>query len=767
LHQHGQLVEAEQIYRNILRTDPDHFDANRLLGLALVQQRKLVEGEQLFARALQLKPNDARVANDRALALHELKRFDEALTGFDLAISLKLDNPGAFYNRGNALKELKRLDEAVASYDSATALKPDFAEAFNNRGLTLHELKRFDEALVSYNKAISLAPNYAEAVNNRGNTLRELNRLEEALANYERAIALKPNYAEALYNRGVALQALNYLEKAIANYDKAIALKPDFAEALNNRGVALQALNLIEEAIANYDRAIALKPDFAEAYYNRGFACMLDGKWAEAVTQYKRVLALRPDSGEAKFRLCMAQLPVLYIDELEIASRREAYRECLEALCEDVDQGRTPCAWAEAIGSSQPFLLAYQGYNDRDLQSRYGSLVCRIMAERYGRAALNPPTPSDEPLRLGIVSGFFRQHTVWKLFIRGWLSQIDRQRFRIFGYHTQVITDAKTKLAAGLCDRFVQGPLSIERWREAILHDALDVLIYPEVGMEPVSAQLAAQRLAPVQCNSWGHPDTSGFPTLDYYLSSELMEPDNAQDHYSEQLVCLPNLSIHYEPLDPQPVSVSRVDLGLRSTATTYWCGQSLFKYLPQFDEVFPRIAREVDDCQFVFIRYPNGTYVTDLFRKRLDKAFAALGLRAADHCVVLPQLDEHRFVAAIGLCDIVLDSIGWSGGNSTLEGLHHDLPIVTMTGPLMRARHSMAILKLMGVEETVAKSIDDYVSIASRLARDTPRRMAIKDKIRKNKHRVYRDSTCILALQEFLNEAARRRGPVIVARSR
>ena len=147
-------------------------------------------------------------------------------------------------------------------------------------------------------------------------------------------------------------------------------------------------------------------------------------------------------------------------------------------------------------------------------------------------------------MRVGIVSGFFRQHSNWKLPIKGWLSQLDRQRFRAFGYHTGNQEDGETKVAASFCDRFVQSPLPLDRWRQEILADAPHVLIYPEVGMHPISAQLAAQRLAPVQCNSWGHPDTSGYPTLDYYLSSELMEPSDGQSHYTERLVRLPNLSI-------------------------------------------------------------------------------------------------------------------------------------------------------------------------------------------------------------------------------
>jgi predicted O-linked N-acetylglucosamine transferase (SPINDLY family) len=216
-------------------------------------------------------------------------------------------------------------------------------------------------------------------------------------------------------------------------------------------------------------------------------------------------------------------------------------------------------------------------------------------------------------------------------------------------------------------------------------------------------------------------------------------------------------LSIYYEPPDRQPVGLDRAELGLRPSATVFWCGQSLFKYLPQYDEVFPRIAREAGDCQFVFIRYGQGTQLDEQFFRRLERAFASAGLNAADHCVLLPRLDPHRFVAAIGKCDVVLDSIGWSGCNSTLEGLQHNLPVVAMRGALMRGRHTMAILKMMAVEETITETVDGYVSTAVRLARDLPWRLAIKDKISRNKHRLYRDATCVSALETFLEDAVRR----------
>jgi protein O-GlcNAc transferase len=760
LHELRRFDEAVASYDKAIALKPDYAEALYNRGNA---QRELKRHDQALAsydKAIALKPDYAKAFNNRGNALQELKRFGEALASYDKAIALKSDYAEAFYNRGNAQREQRRFDEAVASFDQAIAFNPDYADAFNNRGLTLQELRRLDEALASYDQALALKPDYANAFNSRGLALRELKRLDAALASYDQAIALKPDYADAFNNRGLALHELKRLDAAVASYDQALTLKPDYAEAFNNRGAALHELKRLDAALASYDQAVALRPDYADAFHNRGLVLHELNRRDEALASYGMALTVKPDHAEAQFAMCMAELSIFYENEPEIVARRTAYERGLRALCDAGNRSTNLADFAKGIGGSQPFYLAYQGYNDRDLQALYGSLVCRVMAKCYPAAALVPLPRDTEPVRVGIVSGFFRQHSNWKLPIKGWLSQLDRRRFRIFGYHTGVVQDTQTKAATALCDRFVQGPLTIDGWRAEISADAPHVLIYPEVGMDAVSTQLAAQRLAPVQCNSWGHPDTSGFPTMDYYLSSDLMEPPDGQDCYTERLVRLPNLSVYCEPIDPPPASIARQDLGLRSTATVFWCAQSLYKYLPQFDEVFPRIAREAGDCQFAFIQYQKGAHITELFRKRLDRAFAAFGLNAEDHCCFLPRLDQHEFVAASGQCDIFLDSINWSGCNSTLESLVHDLPIVTMAGPLMRGRHSIAILRMMGVTETIAETIDDYVAIATRLTRDVPWRTAVKAKISACKHRIYLDRACIAGLEQFLNDAVRSRAP-------
>jgi len=721
-HHQGRLAEAERLYSAVLSVRPDHFDALQMLGVIKLGRGELAAALQLVSAAMKARPS----------------------------------SPQVLVNHGMVLNALGRHEEALANFDQALKYKAKFVEALNNRGSVLIALDRCEESLDSFRRAIAVKPDYAEAFYNQGNALRLLTRYDEAIKSFDRALALRPNYAKAHCNRGAAIEALDRPAEALACFDRALAILPDFPEAMLNRCGALRALNRYDDLSRGLDLLLALHPDYAEAHYTRGMMLADASRHAEAVASYERAVSLKPDYSKARWAACMGTLPILYADEAEIGRQRAEYERRLRALCAAYEARQIPGDMSKGLGMAQPFFLAYQGRNDRDLQRLFGGLATRIMAERFPAAELAPPPAPDEPVRVGVVSGFFWQHSVWKVGIKGWVTQLDPQRFQLFGYHTSHKQDGETALAKARCHKFVQGPHSTEQWRRMILADKPHVIIYPEIGMNHEAAELAALRLAPVQCSYIGHPQTSGFPTIDHFLSGELIEPPDGAEHYSENLVVLPNIAFHYEPLELAPVAVTRAELGLRKTATAYWCAQSLFKYLPQYDEVFPRIAREAGDCQFVFIRH-MGKGVTELFQRRLERAFAAAGLKADDHCVFLPALDMNRFSAASAQCEAMLDSIGWSGGNTTLEALAQDLPVVTFQGALMRGRVSAGMLRMMGMPETIAETIEDYVALAVRMGKDPSWRTDMKRRVAQNKQRLYRDRACIAALQDFLDRAARR----------
>lgn len=463
-------------------------------------------------------------------------------------------------------------------------------------------------------------------------------------------------------------------------------------------------------------------------------------------------LRRQPDHLGALMVLCVAQLEIVYASESEIEHCREAFLAQLtrlEAALADADTDALAQGAAQ-IGQAKPFYLAYQGHNDREPMQRWGAVLARLS---QAEPLETVPWDGVEKIRIGFVSAYFRPHSVSKLF-GGWMRHLDRARFEIYGYEVRDQTVRRSPLVLhDACDHFQPGPQPLAEWRRMIAADRPHVLIYPEVGMEPSVVRLAATRLAPVQCVSWGHPVTTGFPSMDYVLSSALMEPEDGDDHYSETLVRLPHLSVHYSPLNLPRGRMTRQDLGLADQAVVYICCQSLFKYLPRHDMLFTRIAVEIPASRFVFIAGHDGT-TTAKFWNRLSAAFTAANLSVDRHCLLVSPIAHEDFPSFLGLGDVYLDSHGWSGGNTTLEAVANDLPVVASRSPLMRGRHSAAILERMGLGDMVAPDMDAVVRLAVSLGLSPDARQDYRRRMAEGRDFLYEDLEPVRALEDFLTDA-------------
>jgi predicted TPR repeat methyltransferase len=226
-HRRGQLAEAEQAYREILKIRPDHFDATHLLGVVLLQRGQFEAAAREIGRAIEMNPNVAAAHSNRGNALKELGRLEEALASYDKAIALQPDSAEVFSNRGNVLRKLNRIEEALASFERAIALKPDFAPAYINRADVLHEQGRLDEAIAYYERGLALNPNSAPANVNLGNALKTKGRLDEAVAFYRRALALQPRFVEAQIRLSEALLDLGNVEEAAQTAEAAVRFRYD------------------------------------------------------------------------------------------------------------------------------------------------------------------------------------------------------------------------------------------------------------------------------------------------------------------------------------------------------------------------------------------------------------------------------------------------------------------------------------------------------------------------------------------------------------
>ena len=517
-------------------------------------------------------------------------------------------------------------------------------------------------------------------------------------------------------------------------------------------------------AIGWYQKALQNNPRCIETHLKLAQAHHKLGQHEQALRCCTQALAIEPESLAVRYVACMLQLPILYRTQEAITLCRHQYREQLLALQHALKNAPTYAVaeLADIVGMVSPFYLIYQGHNDVELQTIYGQIVCHILAARYPQYAFERQLPLPavtEPLRIGVVFGHFHKHSVWKVVVKGWLAHLDHDRFQLTGYSLGTRQDEETELARSLLHAYIEGPHSIESWGEIISADQPHILLYPEVSMSRVAIQLSALRLAPIQCTTWATYVTSGLPTIDYYLSGELLEPTDAAQHHTEQLVLLPTLSIHYSPLRVATADLDRAAFGLRPSAVVYLCIQSLFKYLPQYDAIYPRIAKAVGDCQFVFLKHKSAESLTRIFVNRLRAAFAAQGLDMERYVVMQPALSDAAYHRLNELADVFLDSIGVAGTTTTLEAIEYDLPIVTLPSPFLRGRVSNAILQRMSVTLTIAESVEHYVAVATRLGQDTVWRQKVTAQMARNKQHVYEDMDCVEALEEaFLTFAERMR---------
>ncbi|MCB2263465.1 MAG: hypothetical protein LGR52_11130 [Candidatus Thiosymbion ectosymbiont of Robbea hypermnestra] len=510
-------------------------------------------------------------------------------------------------------------------------------------------------------------------------------------------------------------------------------------------------------AIAWYRKSLAIAPNSIDTYLALAKAYHQHGQMKPALQCCNRALAIQPESLIARYYRCLLQLPILYRQQEEYANTRRAYRQELFELSEIVRHS-TPRAiepLAQAVGTVNPFYLIYQGQNDVELQRRYGQLIAHIMAVCYPQWAqapqVTPPAP-HEAIRVGIVFGHFHRHSVWKVIVKGWLTQLNPDRFELFGYSLGEKQDQETDIARACLTKFVSGTHAIEQWCRLIQADQPHILLYPEASMNTLAIRLSALRLAPVQCTTWGTYVTSGLPTLDYCLSGSSMEPDNAEQHYTEKLICLPNLSIYYTPPEIELAPLQRPDFGLRNSAVIYLCVQSLFKYLLRYDWIFPRIAQAVADCQFVFLKHKTSEPLTRIFTTRLQHAFSAAGLDMNGYVVMLPALTDAAYHRLHDLADVFLDSLETAGTTTTLEAITYDLPVVTSPGEFLRGRVGYGTLQRIDCTQTIARSIDEYIAIASRLGKEASWRQGLRTRIAENKHKLYRDASCIEALEATLS---------------
>jgi predicted O-linked N-acetylglucosamine transferase (SPINDLY family) len=606
----------------------------------------------------------------------------------------------------------------------------------------------------AFDAALSLDPRYFPAWIARGALRFDHGDHAAAIADFTAAIALDPAAYEPRLRLATVHLRLGDGPAALPILARLVAEHPDDPQSWRGLAEAEELAGRVEPAIAARERALALDPGnpaqhLQQALMLARFGLVDEARAAAALAAARAPAALLPQWLEWQM------LPLLYRDAADMAAWRERWREGLarfEAV--DLEPPAVAAQIPELLATVPNFLLHYQGDILREEQQRYGALVTRWVARVWPPRAPPPPrTPGR--LRVAFASAHLRQHTVGKLF-RGWIEGLDRARFEVWGLHLGLHQDAESRRLAAGVEHWIAGLSTNEAWVEALAAARLDAIVYLDIGMDGLTQVLAAQRLAPLQCVAWGHPVTTGMRTIDCFLSSAAMEPAGGAAHYTERLVRLPGLGIRYA----LPERARGFQRAARDPAHAplLLCAQSVFKFLPLHYDLYARIAEQVPKARFGFIPHPVAAVRAQL-AQGFRAAFARRGQDFDARATLHPYQDEAAFFARLAEADVLLDTIGWSGGNTTLEALAMDLPVVTCAGATMRSRHTHGMLAMMGLAaELSAASLDAYVETVARLASDTLHHRVVVAAIARSKHVLYDAADAVPALEAVLIEGAGRR---------
>ncbi|WP_449417246.1 tetratricopeptide repeat protein [Phormidium nigroviride] len=772
-----QQVRKQTVIQSIyeLQSDSKRKIAQNLYnqGLTLYQAGKFTEAEQKFKQALRWNRNQVEVWHHLAIVYYMTDRYQDAR---DILLkSLEIDSSQAIqhYTLGLVFEKLGDFTQAVLAYQEAIALNPNYVDAYNNLGNIFFKVGRLSQAESTYRQAIVVNPEHYGSYLNLANILLAQQQIDIAIVASEKALQLKSDDAEIIaalefirhlktdknqaslyfgndcYQRGEYQAAITYYYQFLANQAGNLELYFALAECH-------QKLEQYPEAIQVYRNAIDIYPKVANLYRNLISALIESGNTKAAITLANHAASLFTDDWYFNPGQLLI-LPVIYENLEEITTYRNQFTQGIQQLIQQTNLN-TELERRKAlalISQRINFFLAYQGENDLEIQQQYGEYAHRVMAANYPQWVKPLPVPSlnkTGKIRIGYLSGCLWGHTVGKLSL-GWLRHHDSSQFEIYCYQINETQDQFTQEFRLYSDTFHYIPGNLELICKQIIADKLHILVFIDLGLQAQMTQLAALRLAPIQCTTWAHPVTSGLPTVDYFLSSDLMEPENATEHYSEKLIRLPNIGISYTKPTIPILEQTRSDFNLREEAVVYLCCQTLCKYLPQHDRIFAEIARQVPQAQFVFISRPNAE-IGKLFQSRLQQAFTQYGLNSKDFCVILPRLAQRAYWNLYILSDIFLDTFSWSGGHTTLDAIACNLPVVTCPGKSMRSRHSYAILKMLGMTETIAKNEEAYVEIAVRLGIEAQWRNSIAEQLMQRHHYLYDDKNCVAALEAFYQRA-------------
>jgi len=496
--------------------------------------------------------------------------------------------------------------------------------------------------------------------------------------------------------------------------------------------------NEILEIICNLDTKTEEKHknDFLDLFYGITSKLLVVGDLDINQKFYKKYLSLDQRNLEIYLE-SLFLVSSIYIDNDKSNFSRLKFQENLENI-KDLEINNYEKK--DRLPRIITFYLSYNNENNLPILKKFNQNISKLYPEL--NMLLNLKYSSFvSKIRIGFVSEYLTDHTIGKLF-SSLILELDANKFDVTVFHSSNTKNGYIKKLIDLKVKTVNLPLLLKDKIKIFENAKLDIVFYTDIGMSLDLYYLTFYRLAKFQINTWGHPETSGNNNIDYFLSNEMSETQDSSKYYSEKLVKFKNFNIY---CDIPRFNNKEFNYNFPINKNIYFCPQTIFKIVPDFDEILKDIIN-LDHKALIFFIKDSYHHQYKILLQRFKNKKIDL-----DKIIFLDRLSQSEFIYLCGKSDVLLDPLYFGAGNSFMETFLYPAPLVTCPSTFLRSRLALGLYKQLNIQDApICKSKEDYVFKAVELANNKKNNLLIREQISEKRKSFFKNKNVLTEYENF-----------------
>mgnify|MGYP000859653403 CR=1 FL=1 len=512
--------------------------------------------------------------------------------------------------------------------------------------------------------------------------------------------------AKELFDKGIEYFKQNQLSQAQENFEKALKLAPDRISILENLAIVYYSNSRFLDTENILNRIIKLGTNSSRIFNLMLKVLKKQGKIKELKLYLTK--ELNKKKLDSKYKILNEFLyPNFFDNEKEVETTRQDYENSIDELEKEND---IKLKIDSDLIDPPIFYISYDRYENLSINKKIVNLYRKFYPE-LNQSHITKE--KNDKIKIGFLSEFFTNHTIGKLY-KGIIFNLNPKKFDVFIFHSQNTIKSKrhtefweSEILLNIHNIIL--PNNFSEKVKTINQQNLDIAFFPDIGMSSEFYFLSYIRFAKIQMTSWGHPVTTGNSSIDYFLSSKLLETKDSQKYFSEKLVSTNYLPMFfYKPMISKKLQKNEI-----IKKNIYFCSQSLIKIRPSFDLIVKKILEKDKKAKVLFIKDKNQIFSKKLY-DRLKKNLSS----NIDRIFFLNQLSEENYINQCGSASVLLDPLYFGSGNSFYESMFYGTPTITMPTNSLKSSVVSGAYKQMKIENPpVVKNVEEYVDKAIEVA--------------------------------------------------